>query len=278
MATVDVYRITTKLDDPTLDVMVARLESRGKHPRFAAMMEEYLAAMEIDAARTILDLGCGTGVVARRIARRAGFAGRVTGIDVSPYLIDAATRLAREEGVADIVEFRAGDSHGLALPAAGFDAVVANTLVSHVDDPRAVLKEIARVLKPGGRVAIFDGDYASMTFGSDDPAKGKADDETIINSLVTHPRVMRQMPQLLREAGLILTAGFSYVVADIGKADFWGPAIQSFAKLLPKAGGMTESEAATWVDALLRRSDQGIFFAASNYYSYVASKPKEQTR
>ena len=196
---------------------------------------------------------------------------------MSPYLVDAATRLARDEGLADVVEFHAGDSHSLALPNAGFDAAVANTLISHVNDPRAVLKEIVRVLKPGGRVAIFDGDYASMTFGSDDPAKGKADDETIINSLVTRPRVMRQMPQLLREAGLTLTAAFSYVVADIGKADFWGPAIQSFAKLLPKAGGMTEGEAATWVDTLLRRSDQGIFFGASNYYGYVGSKPKEHT-
>jgi predicted TPR repeat methyltransferase len=64
-------------DAATLDVLIARLEARGKHPRFEMMMREYLDAMAIDSARYILDLGCGTGVVARMIARRPPFAGRV---------------------------------------------------------------------------------------------------------------------------------------------------------------------------------------------------------
>jgi len=84
--------------------------------------------------------------------------------------------------------------------------------------------------------------------------------------------VMREMPQLLREAGLELDASFSYVIADIGKADFWAPAIQSYVRLLPKAGAMTESRAQAWADAMLKRSDQGVFFGASNYYSYVAKR------
>jgi ubiquinone/menaquinone biosynthesis C-methylase UbiE len=272
MGTVDVYRITDRLDDPTLEVLVTRLESRGKHQRFTAMMHEYFDAMNIDSARAVLDLGCGTGVAARAIARRKGFTGRITGIDVSPYLIAAAKRLAEGKGVAGAVEFRTGDSRTLNLPEASFDAVVAHTLVSHVQDPLTVLREIVRIVKPGGTVGIFDGDYASLTFGSDDPAKGKADDETIINAIVTNPRVMRQMPQLLREAGLELDASFSYVVADIGKADFWAPAIQSFLRLLPKAGAMTERGAQAWADDMLKRSDQGVFFGASNYYSYVARR------
>jgi hypothetical protein len=78
-----------------------------------------------------------------------------------------------------------------------------------------------RIVKPGGKVGMFDGDSASLTFTADDPSRAKADDETIINAIVTNPRVMRQMPQLLREAGLQLLAAFSYVVADVGRADFW---------------------------------------------------------
>jgi ubiquinone/menaquinone biosynthesis C-methylase UbiE len=273
MGTVDVYRITNQLDDTTLDVLVTRLEARGKHPRFADMLREYLDAMEIDSFRSVLDLGCGTGVAARAIARRPDFSGRVTGIDRSPHLIGAAERLAREEGVVGKAEFRAGDSHTLELRDAEFDAVVAHTLFSHLDDPRAVLAEIVRVLKPGGRVGLFDGDYASLTFGSDDPAAGKATDETIINAIVTNPRVMRQMPQLLREAGLQPLSTFAYVVADVGRADFWDTSIKSLTRLLPKAGAMTEAQAADWVAAMFRRSDQGTFFGACNYYSYVAAKP-----
>ena len=236
------------------------------------MMDEYFDAMNIDSAKSVLDLDCGTGVAARAIARRNGFTGRIVGIDVSPYLTAAAKRLAEREGVASAIEFRTGDSRTLSLPDTSLDAVVAHTLVSHVEDPLTVLTEIVRILRPGGTVGIFDGDYASLTFGSDDPAKGKAADETIIDAIVTNPRVMRQMPQLLREAGLELDASFSHVIADIGKADFWGPALQSFLRLLPKAGAMTETDAQAWVDGMFKRSDQGVFFGASNYYSYVAKR------
>jgi ubiquinone/menaquinone biosynthesis C-methylase UbiE len=273
MGTVDVYRITDQLDDATLDVLVTRLEARGKHPRFADMLGEYLDAMAIDSAGAVLDLGCGTGVAARAIARRPGFSGRVTGIDRSSHLVDAAARLAHEEGIGEKARFRTGESHTLELRDAEFDAVVAHTLFSHLDDPRAVLTEIVRVLKPDGKVGIFDGDYASLTFASDDPVAGKATDETIISAIVTNPRVMRQMPQLLREAGLQLVAAFAYVVADVGRADFWDSAIESFTRLLPKAGAMTEYQAAEWAGAISRRSDQGTFFGASNYYGYVAGKP-----
>jgi len=272
MATVDVYRITDQLDDATLDVLVTRLEARGKHPKFLEMMREYFNAMGIDSAGSVLDLGCGTGVAARTIARRPGFSGRVTGVDRSVHLIAAATRLAKGEGLAGKLDFRAGDSHTLGLGDATFDMAVAHTLFSHLDDPRAVLREIVRVLKPGGKVGIFDGDYASMTFAGDDPTKSKADDEAIIGAIVTNPRVMRQMPELLLEAGLKLENVFSYVVADVGRADFWEPAIASFMKLLPKAGAVSEDEAALWAAAMRRRSEQGIFFGASNYYSYVATR------
>ena len=272
MGTVDVYRITDELDDATLDVLVTRLEVRGKHPRFGQMMREYFDAMAIDSAGSVLDLGCGTGVASRAIARRPGFSGRVTGIDRSPHLIAAATRLGDEDGLEGKVEFRSGDSHSLQLPDAGFDAVVAHTLFSHLDDPRNVLREIARVLKPGGSVGIFDGDYASLTFATDDPAEGKAADEAIISAIVTNPRVMRQMPQLLREAGLELVLAFPNLVAEIGRADFFAPAIESFLKLLPKAGAMNDSQAAEWAAAMFRQSDRGTFFGACNYYAYVARR------
>jgi SAM-dependent methyltransferase len=149
---------------------------------------------------------------------------------------------------------------------------VAHTLFSHLDDPRSVLKEIVRAVRPGGVVGIFDGDYASMTFETDDPAEGRLADDAIIGAIVTNPRVMRQMPQLLRESGLELVAAFAYLVADIGRADFFEAAIKSFVKLLPKAGAMSDSQAAEWAATMFRRSDEGKFFGASNYYAYVARR------
>jgi ubiquinone/menaquinone biosynthesis C-methylase UbiE len=273
MKTADPYSMTNKLDDGLLQVVVARLEARGKHAYFARMLQEYLDVMRLEAARTVLDMGCGTGVAARAIARRPGFSGRVTGIDLSSYLTATATRLAAEEGIADRVEFRAGDTRGLDLADGAFDAVVAHTLLSHVDDPLAVLREAARVVKRGGMIGLFDGDYASLTFDHADPVKGKAYDEALQRAVITSPRVMRQMPRLLRAAGLELVASFFHVLAEAGKADFWASGIESFRRLIPKSGVMTEAEADAWAESLRRDSEAGVFFGASNYYGYVARRP-----
>jgi ubiquinone/menaquinone biosynthesis C-methylase UbiE len=268
----DPFANTDKLDPALLDAMIQRLEARGAHPFFKRVFDDYLGAMDIDAARAVLDLGCGTGVAARAIAHRPNFAGRVTGIDLSPYLTQQAQRLAAAEGLGSRVAFRAGDTRSLNLGDGAFDAVVAHTLLSHVDRPLAVLQEAARVTRPGDLIAIFDGDYASITFALEDAARTAEHDRKFIAGIVSSPYVMRQMPRLLRQAGLELVKTFSYVIADIGTADFWGSAVEAFAKLLPKTGAMTEAEAASWLQSLKRASEEGVFFAASNYYAYVACK------
>jgi hypothetical protein len=83
---------------------------------------------------------------------------------------------------------------------------------------------------------------------------------------------MRQMPGLLRAAGLSLVQAFPSVVADIGTADFWVPAIASFRRLVPQAGVMDEAAINAWADARFQESTAGTFFGASNYYAYVARR------
>ena len=75
MTSSDPYAVTDSLDDALLQVIVTRLETRGRHPAFEKMLMDYLNAMSIDTAKTVLDMGCGTGVAARAIARRRDFRG-----------------------------------------------------------------------------------------------------------------------------------------------------------------------------------------------------------
>lgn len=272
MSALDPFGRTDQLDEATLETLVARFEARGASPVFSLMLQEYLDAMGIDEAVRVLDLGCGTGLAARAIARRADFSGTVLGIDLSPHLVTAAHRLAREEGVEVRLDFRTGDAHAVDADDATFDAVVAHTLVSHVEDPSMVVREAARVLRPGGMLGIFDGDYASLTFGNADPARGQAYDEALISAVVTNPRVMRQLPRWLSDAGLELVDSFAHVLAEIGRADFWSTAVEAYRRLIPKAGVMTEAEADAWAAALRRDSQVGVFFGSSNYYAYVARR------
>lgn len=121
MSTADPFGRRDTLDDSMLEALVVRFEARGKNPRFSQMLQEYLDAMHIDDAGVVLDMGCGAGLAARAIARRPGFSGSVTGVDLSPYLVEAAQRLVREEGLAQYTEFRAGDVR--ALQEAGLELV-----------------------------------------------------------------------------------------------------------------------------------------------------------
>ncbi len=272
MASKDPWSKTDQLEEANLASIVQRLESRAKHPQFAGMLLEYLEAMEIDSRETVLDLGCGTGMVSRKIAAREGFSGTVLGIDLSPYLVRAAATFAGEEGLAGALSFQPGDTRSLELEDNRFDAVIAHTLLSHVEDPLSIVMEAARVVKPGGVVGIFDGDFASRTFSQPDSLQSWRDDETINLSMVASPFAMRQMPRYLREAGLRLTACFPNVLAEVGQADFWKESIESNRRLIPQNGVMTQERTEAWATALLDASEAGVFFGAANYYSYVAVK------
>ncbi len=269
----DVYGRTFEMDEPALAAIAERLEARGAHPFIAAVIDEYMTGLIQSPADTLLEVGCGTGAVARVIARRPEMTGPVTAVDVSPHFVEMARRLAEEGGLGGRIDFRVGDAHSLDLPTGGFDVVVMHTLISHVASPAEVLAEGRRLLRPGsGRLVIFDGDFASWSFATRAADVGEATDRAVQRGIVAQPRVMRAMPQLLADAGLDLNWSRAYVVADIGRADFWAPSVTSFRVLLPKAGTMTEAEANAFVDELERASAENRFFAACNFYTYVAQR------
>ena len=82
--------------------------------------------------------------------------------------------------------------------------------------------------------------------------------------MVVQPRVMRVIPRLLTAAGLDLCWSRGYLVADIGRADFFAAAVASFRVLLPKSGAVSETEATAFADGA---SADGRFFGASNFYT-----------
>jgi ubiquinone/menaquinone biosynthesis C-methylase UbiE len=266
----DAMQFINEQNAATLERFIERLEFRATHPTFVAYREAYLELIDLPRAAAVLDLGCGTGVVTRAIAARDGFAGVVTGIDQSPDFIAAAQRFAADEGVGDRVEFVVGDAHELDVPAASFDAVVAHTLVSHVRDPLAVLAEAARVIRPGGAVAIFDGDYASLTFGSSDPRLGQTIERAIQSMIMSSPRVMRELPRLLPKAGLRLIATQAHVLAEAGSSSFLLNLAETYGPLAASAGIVPAADADAWLADQRRSAEDGTFFAACNYYAYVA--------
>ena len=268
----DAMQFINEQDATTLDRFIERLEFRAKDPTFTAYREAYLELLDLPRVEAVLDLGCGTGVVARAIAARNGFAGAVTGVDQSPAFIAAAERLAATEGLGDRVEFVVGDAHALDLPAASFDVAVAHTLVSHVRDPLAVLAEAARVIRPSGSVAVFDGDYSSLTFACDDAPLGEAMEGAVQSIIKSSPRVMRELPRLLPKAGLRLVATQAHVYAEAGTSRFLLNLAETYGPLAATTGLVPAAQADAWLADQRRSAEDGTFFGACNYYAYIAQR------
>ena len=109
----------------------------------------------------VLDVGCGPGTLTVDLAARVA-PGRVVGLDVSPAPLAEARALAARAGVD--VEFAVGDGYALEAADGSYDVVHAHQVLQHLTDPVAALRELARVCRPGGLVAVRDVDYAATTW------------------------------------------------------------------------------------------------------------------
>ncbi len=117
------------------------------------------------AGQDLLDVGCGPGNITLDLAARVA-PGRVVGIDAALDVIETASEASDRP---EQVTFAVGDVYALDAADASFDVVHAHQVLQHLTDPVAALREMRRVLRPGGVVAVRDSDYASFTWAPDSP-------------------------------------------------------------------------------------------------------------
>ena len=108
------------------------------------------------AGEVVLDIGCGGGIDTILAARRVGPGGRAIGLDMLPEMCDRAGATTRDAGVAEWCELRRGEMEGIPLPDAVVDVVISNGVINLSPRKSRALAEIARVLRPGGRLCISD--------------------------------------------------------------------------------------------------------------------------
>ena len=119
---------------------------------------------------SVLDVGCGLGEVCADLSEIVGARGRVVGIDASSALVAKA----REQWSHLPIEFGVGDAEALDFGDATFDAVRAERVLQHLDRPATAIGEMARVVRPGGRISVFDTVQDSTVVATEHPAVWRA--------------------------------------------------------------------------------------------------------
>jgi ubiquinone/menaquinone biosynthesis C-methylase UbiE len=193
----------------------------------------------------VLDVGCGTGDDARRLAELVGSPGFTMGLDSSKSMAAEAKR--RGSTLGKRVEFAVGDAQHLPMDDSMFDACRAERVLQHVESPALALSEMVRVVRPGGRVMVFDADHGMAAINARDRATTSAILSTFQRNL-RNPWIGRQLPGLFRAAGLrdVETRIVPFPFTELGVAralvDFEGLARQCTAE-----GVLTATAASQWL-------------------------------
>jgi arsenite methyltransferase len=215
----------------------------------------------------ILDAGCGPGFYVSELHDDVGPDGSVVGVDASTDMLAVAAQ--RNEGRAG-VELREGDVLSLPVKDEEFDGAICVQVLEYVDDATAALAEIRRALRPGGRAVVWDVDWATVSWHSEDPARM----ERVLRGWdehLAHPSLPRTLAARMRTVGFddVRVDGHTFATAEFTPESYGGAAISVIEKYLAPRG----EEVHEWAAEQRELGERGEFFFACIQFCFSATKP-----
>jgi SAM-dependent methyltransferase len=229
------------------------------------------AALGAAPGERILDVGCGPGFYCAELVEEVGTEGSVLGLDSSPQMLALAARRCAGH---DNVEFAEADATALTVEDGGFDAALCVQVLEYMPDLAAVLAELHRALRPGGRVVIWDVDWATGSWHSADPERMQRVLEAWDEHLV-HRTLPRTLAPAMRAAGFadVEMQAHGFATADFD-ADTYGAAnVPLIGNWIAAHTSVTEDEATAWMDEQRELGERGEFFFACLQFCFKGTRP-----
>ena len=221
---------------------------------------------------SLLDIGCGPGILTYEMSEEVGPSGKINGLDISATMLDLATNRC---ATRDWVSLTPGRAEELPFPECSFDAVVAVQVYEYVEDIETALKEAFRVLKQGGRIVILDTDWDSLVWNVHDRARLR----TILDLWDEHladPRLPEKLPYLLSQANfapVALEKVLTFINQECHEKTYSYWLIGFIRSFLEQRSLMDESQLKAWIEELYGLASENRYFFSLNRYIFHAQKP-----
>jgi ubiquinone/menaquinone biosynthesis C-methylase UbiE len=250
------------------DFFVRFMDEGHKIPDIRTCKSLLRQRLGLRAGISILDVGCGPGISLTEIATIVGPGGRCIGVDASETMVAAARRRAVAAGVS--ASFEVADGGSLPYPDGTFDACHAERVLMHVPDVERALAEMIRVVRPGGRVGVFDIDQETMVADSPD----RETTRTIVHTFTDAIRngwIGRQLPRRFRERGLTdVTVDTVVVFLHYTFAELL---LGGHCTRLQEEGVLTAGQVHGWWEGLRAADERGMFLLGFTAFIVTGAKP-----
>ena len=264
----DLYIRIREQPREVLDTIAKSLNVRASEPAMQTICARYMGQIALSVGARVLEIGCGNGATTKLIMEYVSPA-QLVGIDPSSVFID----MARETFAGEPrVSFVVGDAAATGQADAFFDLVIAHTVYSHLADPEGALAEARRVLRPGGQLVIFDGDFATLTVALFDGDPLQSAVGAVLRHMVHAPFLMRRLPALVTAAGFNVQSVESYGYVQTTSPDFLLTLLSRGTNAAAQAGEIGQGLVDGFTEEARRRVANGTFYGAILFLSLAARK------
>lgn len=236
---------------------------------FRDVIDSGIEQLRLTPGQSVVDIGCGHGSAAALLARRVGRTGRVVGLDASQAMIAEARRRCDAGDLR--IDFEVGDAAALPFADATFDAARVDRVFMFLDDPAKALCELMRITKPGGRVAVTEGDVGSHLIDAADTGTTR-EIMSALSDLSPNAWIGRRLRGMFLEAGLhdvdlqlapVLTTSYAEWNNRMGVERFLPGAIER--------GILARESACAWLEDIKARDACGRFTGVAMLYTAVGT-------